>query len=345
MVRIASVYELGQFRAVWNTSPSSELNNLAMRFTIRSQTPQSSNDGSAKSTDSKKKDLIKFLSLPPEIRIIVYEELSASRRHTLVRIGIGYAYIKTWAVPLAILRTCRLVNTEAYPVLKPRLYAIMVLPPEIYIDTAQLYGVSHATSDLRHFLHVLHRTSRNRGTTITIRDEKVAISMSKSHIMRWSRRRTPEMLWLRSALQVPTQGKYLIAFFQQAELFLRGGYAWSLPTWGRLLELHPPQLLPMAGLQIHVQDRNFGGIITGMNAYGMILFGMFLNKFESFTGSTNGFETSIRGYGPIVHIKASVEEGGQDTGERRRYMTRVIYQHGLSMRHSSEILKKSNDQD
>lgn len=299
------------------------------------QERHASDHSSVSVTSSKKEVSVSFFNLPPEIRIMVYKELKMTYHYTTLQIGTGWAFIKTRTIPLAILRTCRCINVEAYRVLKPRIYAIMILPPEIYIDTAQLPHVNAASADFKHFLRVLHRTAQNRETVTTLRNEKVAVPMSRTALMRWTRRSTPEMIWLRNTLLVPTQGKSLMTFFQQAELFLRGEYAWSLPVWRRLREICTPHLPPIAGLQIYIQDRNAEEIPRGLNTSGLILLAMFLDRFESFVDSTHGFETSIRAAGPVINLHT--EEGGEPSLKRCRGMLRFVYQDGVDIRRLYEL--------
>ncbi|KAF2824062.1 hypothetical protein CC86DRAFT_248540, partial [Ophiobolus disseminans] len=84
----------------------------------------------------------RFLDLPPELRCMVYEELEiATRRHVLSDVDVREA--SSWeppqavdlamtlvrkSIPVAILRTCRIINEEATPLLARKLRHLEKMP-------------------------------------------------------------------------------------------------------------------------------------------------------------------------------------------------------------------------
>lgn len=78
---------------------------------------------------------IGFLDLPASVRSKIYEELGqASRRTTTVTVWRDeYMKFDAVSVPLSILRTCRAVHLEAFPIFQRCIQRIMARAPRIYL--------------------------------------------------------------------------------------------------------------------------------------------------------------------------------------------------------------------
>jgi hypothetical protein len=198
---------------------------------------------------------------------------------------------------------------------------MIVTPLQIMMDSGQLSRAINASAEFGYLMQVAHKTSRNRATSTTLQKDRIVVPISTSDLMRWAKRGTPEMLWLRKALSVPGQTRRLTAFIQHAELFFRG--AWTLPTWRKLRIERPPGLPSIAGIQIFVNQRNFAGCYVALSPGLLFSFEMFVRRILPFTNHTNGFEMCIRGLGPIVHQRLG-EEGPEAVRKVRTYFCNIL---------------------
>ena len=99
----------------------------------------------------------RFLDLPKEVRLIVYEQLSIVRRHTTVQIDYThprecYGTLVHHVLPLTILRVSKMIHHEAYAIVKPRLYDILLQPPRVIIHAPFFIEIAH---DFSHWLNYL----------------------------------------------------------------------------------------------------------------------------------------------------------------------------------------------
>jgi hypothetical protein len=84
----------------------------------------------------------RFLDLPPELRVMIYNRLPSTTRHcTLVDLMSSTkppplrAGLAVKSLPVSLLSTCKLINHEATPVLLPRLQQLRAEPMRLITDT------------------------------------------------------------------------------------------------------------------------------------------------------------------------------------------------------------------
>jgi hypothetical protein len=86
----------------------------------------------------------RFLDLPKEIRLMVYEELSAVTRRHDVPLQTGKHHmtlVNTTVAGVSILATCRQVNQEASYIIAPRLRDILQASPKVIVQAQYLMGL------------------------------------------------------------------------------------------------------------------------------------------------------------------------------------------------------------
>ena len=89
-------------------------------------------------------DNFKFLDLPKDIRLMVYERLPAIRRHSTLSMLYNPTYngsstLVLTALPLAILRVSRMAYHEAYAIPKLKVYKLLSQPSRLSIPASDLF--------------------------------------------------------------------------------------------------------------------------------------------------------------------------------------------------------------
>jgi hypothetical protein len=96
----------------------------------------------------------RFLDLPPELRVMIYKEISIDTRtrhhtfHTLPKEDVIFSTAPKTAgaaitlvvksLPTSLLATCRLINVEASPIMKPKIDKLRKEPMRFIIDSMSL---------------------------------------------------------------------------------------------------------------------------------------------------------------------------------------------------------------
>jgi hypothetical protein len=101
----------------------------------------------------------RFLDLPPELRVMIYNRLPSTTRHcTLVDLMSSTtpppsrAALVVKSLPVSLLSTCKFINLEATPVLIPRLQQLRAEPMRLITDTLYfepVMGTSFENIDFR----------------------------------------------------------------------------------------------------------------------------------------------------------------------------------------------------
>jgi hypothetical protein len=105
----------------------------------------------------------RFLDLPPELRLMVYEYISIEKhRHVLTRAESGLSNDK-WpstfpsqstitlirpSLPVALLRTCHVIKNEATPILEEKWTSLAKQPLQFLVDYASLIALTAYPSPL-----------------------------------------------------------------------------------------------------------------------------------------------------------------------------------------------------
>jgi hypothetical protein len=89
-------------------------------------------------------DNFRFLDLPKDIRLMVYERLPAIRRHSTLSmlynpIYNGSSTLVLTVLPLAILRVPKMGYDEVYAIPKLKVYKLLSEPPRLSIPASDLF--------------------------------------------------------------------------------------------------------------------------------------------------------------------------------------------------------------
>jgi hypothetical protein len=107
----------------------------------------------------------RFMDLPKEIRLVVYEKLPiVTRRHDVPLRDRQHhlTLVNTTIAGVSILATCRQVNEEASYILAPRLRKTLKAPPKVVIEAHHLVGLIDLHDQFRIWVeeHILDRILR-----------------------------------------------------------------------------------------------------------------------------------------------------------------------------------------
>jgi hypothetical protein len=97
-------------------------------------------------SQSRDDEPFRFLDLPSELRLMVYEEIKADTRHYRLKDPVfearshgmpaSYITLVTQNLPVVLLATCHLINEEAKPIFAPKLAALRNEPAQYIVDSA-----------------------------------------------------------------------------------------------------------------------------------------------------------------------------------------------------------------
>jgi hypothetical protein len=111
-------------------------------------------------TYSHTRDPFRFLDLPKDIRLIVYEQLPIVTRHSTICMAYtpdynGTSTLVLRLLPLAILRVCWTIYHEAHAMLKPKMLEILAHAPQIMVPSTDLPRMQDGFAQ---FLRILETT-------------------------------------------------------------------------------------------------------------------------------------------------------------------------------------------
>ncbi|RYN79084.1 hypothetical protein AA0117_g3964 [Alternaria alternata] len=126
-------------------------------------------------TTAARMDTFRFLDLPKEIRLIVYEQLPFIRRHSTLIMPYtpdhkGSIVLVLQVLPLAILRVSKMIHDEAYALLKPKMYELLYWPPRLIIPAPDIFkigaGFAKFLQIARQLLHKQSITTLSSGEMV-----------------------------------------------------------------------------------------------------------------------------------------------------------------------------------
>jgi hypothetical protein len=166
--------------------------------------------------------IFRFLDLPTEIRLIVYEQLDIVIRHSTTCMAYttqhnGSSTLVLKLLPLAIFRVCKTTYSEAYAMLRPKMYEILAHPPRIMITGTDLLSMQGGFAG---FLGALKKL-RNVPGPVTKRSEDAR--MLPQVTVAWASA-------FRSARMPAVVNPSLIQWILQANAYLKNTTAYPLPA-------------------------------------------------------------------------------------------------------------------
>jgi hypothetical protein len=87
----------------------------------------------------------RFLNLPLKLRLMIYEYLTQVTRHQTFEYTtedevLGTTKLVTKSLPVALLATCKFINTEATPIFALKLRMIAAEPMRIIVDSFSIHA-------------------------------------------------------------------------------------------------------------------------------------------------------------------------------------------------------------
>ena len=120
--------------------------------------------------------LFRFLDLPVELRLMVYERISIVTRHYILRYTtpISFVILVTWSVSTSLLATSRQVHSECFAALLAKMCGL-ASPPYLYyiVDSRQLVEFASRPS---HYICATENTALQQGWSIGIESQVTVVA-------------------------------------------------------------------------------------------------------------------------------------------------------------------------